>query len=83
MEQFDTLKPDNEVTVTIWGPQDSSLYQSTGSGFHTIEMAVNEAISAANLQINPQDCVFEVTNQTTGVSHRYRLNAHNHLKLII
>lgn len=83
MENFDSLKPENQVTVTIWGPDDSRLYQSTNTGFHSIEVAIREALANANLEINPEDCVFEVSNLTTGVSHRYRINAHGHLKLIV
>ena len=83
MENFDTLKRNNEVTVTIWGPDDSRLYQSTNTGFHSIENAISTAISNASLEINPEDCVFEVTNNTSGITHRYRLNAHGNLKLIV
>lgn len=83
MEKIDSLKRDDQVTVVILGPDDKSLYKSTNSGYHNLETAVSDAIQNANLDINPQDCVFEVTNQTTDVTHRYRLNAHDHLKLII
>lgn len=83
MEKSDYLKPEDQVTVTIWGPDDSRLYQSAGSGFHSIEAAVREALANAGLEINPEDCVFEVSNQTAGVSHRYRINAHGNLKLIV
>ena len=83
MEKFDSLKPENEVSVTIWGPDEKRLYQSTNTGYHKIDTAIREAIANANLDINPEDCVFEVTNRETSVSHRYRLNAHGNLKLII
>ena len=83
MENIDSLKRGDEVTVTIWGPEGSSLFKSTGTGYHSLETAINETLSNANLDVNPEDCVFQVTNHTTNVSHRYRLNAHGHLKLII
>lgn len=83
MEKSDLLKPIDEVTVTIYGPDNSSLFKSTNSGFHTLDEAVRNCIDNADLDINPEDCVFEVTNNTTEVSHKYRLNAHGHLKLII
>lgn len=83
MEKFDSLKSGNEVTVTIFGNDGSRLYEATGSGYHSIEAAVSEALSNAALQVDPEDCVFEVSNLTTGVSHRYRINAHGHLKLIV
>lgn len=83
MENFDTLKLDNEVKVTIYGPDGAKLYESTGKGFHNIESAINQALENATLNVDPEDCVFEVSNLTTGVSHRYRINAHGHLKLIV
>ena len=83
METMDSIKIGDKVTVTIWGPGNSSLYKFSGTGFHSLETAIAAAISEANLEINPEDCVFEVTNDTTEVTHRYRLNAHGNLKLII
>ena len=83
MEAFDTLKPGDEVTVTIYGPDGSKLYESTSEGHHKIEEAINDALAKASLDINPEDCVFEVSNHKSGVSHKYRFNAHGNLKLII
>ena len=83
MEKTDLLKREDQVTVTILGPQGESLYQTTGTGYHTIDEAVREVLAQANLEVNPEDCVFEINNQTSGVSHSYRLNAHGHLKLIV
>ena len=83
MERTDALKIGNRVDVTIWSPENTRLYQSTGTGFHNIEEAIKAAIEKASLDINPEDCVFEVTNEESGVSHRYRINAHGNLKLIV
>lgn len=83
MEKSDFLRPDNQVSVAIWGPDDSRLYQADNAGYRNIEEAVNNAIANADLKVNPEDCVFEVSNLTTGVSHRYRINAHGNLKLIV
>lgn len=80
METFDSIK--TPVTVTIWGPENSRLYQSTNTGYHSIEEAIKEAITNAVLIVNPEDCVYEVTNDDTMVSHMYRVNAHGHLVLI-
>ncbi|MDE7180270.1 MAG: hypothetical protein K2N88_03630 [Muribaculaceae bacterium] len=82
MEKFDTLKPQEPVSVTIWGPEDSRLYQSTNTGYSTVEEAVRIALANAGLQISPELCVFEVTNEDTLVSHRYRFNADGNLVLI-
>lgn len=83
METIDSLRRNDKVTVAIFGPDGSRLYQSTSGGHRSLEGAVGETLSKADLGINPEDCVFEVDNLQTGVSHRYRLNAHGHLKLIV
>lgn len=83
MEKADFLKKGEEVTVTILSPAGEQLYQSTNTGYHSLDEAINEAITNANLEIDPKDCFFEVTNLNTGVSHKYRLNAHGNLKLIV
>ena len=83
MENIDLLKPEDKVVVTIFGPENNRLYQFTGRGYHNLESAVSDTVAKANLEINPEDCVFEITNETKAVTHRYRLNAHGHLKLII
>ena len=83
MEKFDSLKSEDQVTVTIWGPENSRLYQSTNSGYTSIEEAVRIAIANAGLIISPEDCVFEVTNQESLVSRKYRLNADGNLVLIV
>lgn len=83
MEKSDFLKTDNQVALTIYGPEGSSLYRIEGTGYHSIEAAISAALENAALQVNPEDCVFEVSNLTTGVAHRYRINAHGNLKLIV
>lgn len=83
MERADYLKRGDSVKVTIWSPDDQRLYESTDTGFHSLDSAISDSIEKANLNINPEDCVFEVSNLETGVSHRYRLNAHGNLKLIV
>lgn len=83
MKNIDTLRPDDSVTVTIFGPDNNKLYQTTGTGFHNVLTAIRNTVAEANLTLNPEDCVFEVANRTTEVTHRYRLNAHDNLKLIV
>ena len=83
MEKADFLKLDNQVKVTVYGPEGSNLYESTGTGYHNIQTAIDATLQQAGLNVNPEECVFEVSNLTTGVSHRYRINAHGHLKLIV
>lgn len=83
MEKFDSLRSGGPATVTIWGPDGARLYQYTSNDYHTIEEAIRGTLDKAGLNISPEDCVFEVTNDATSVSHKYRFNAHGHLKLII
>ena len=83
MEAIDRLNRSDEVTVTIYSPDDTRLYQSTTTGWHSIEEAIKAAIAAAGLSVNPEACVFQVDDVTSGISHRYRINAHGHLKLIV
>ncbi len=83
MEAFDSLKPQDSVSVTIWGPENSRLYQSTNTGYHSVEEAVKIAVANAGLIVPAEDCVFEVTNQDTLVSHKYRYNADGNLVLIV
>ena len=83
MERTDLLRPEDKVTITIYGPTGEKEYSTTSSGYHRLEEAIEEVLSQANLQKNPEDCVFEVTNDTKGVAHKYRINAHGNLKLIV
>ncbi|MCH5225249.1 MAG: hypothetical protein J1D77_04580 [Muribaculaceae bacterium] len=83
MEATDLLQREDEVKVVILGPEGDRLYESTSKGFHNLETAINTALENANLNVDPEDCVFEVSNLSTGVSHEYRINAHGHLKLIV
>ena len=83
MRTVDSIKPDAQVTVTITGPDGTRLYENTGTGYHSLETAINDAISHARMDVSPEDCVFEVSNAKSGVSHRYRINAHGNLKLIV
>lgn len=83
MEEKDTLRLGDKVSVAIFGPEGSCIYKSTGDGFHSLKAAVDDTLANSDINVNPEDCVFEVTNLSTNVSHRYRLNAHGHLKLII
>ncbi|MCH5214162.1 MAG: hypothetical protein J1E97_03140 [Muribaculaceae bacterium] len=83
MEKADFLREGNEVKVTVYGPEGSNLYESTGNGYHNIQAAIDDTLQKAGLNVNPEDCAFEVSNLTIGVSHRYRINAHGNLKLIV
>lgn len=83
MENSDYLRPEEQVKTTIYGPEGERIYEKEETGFRSIEAAIRNAIENAVLKTDPENCVYEVTNETTGVSHRYRINAHGNLKLIV
>lgn len=83
MEQTDLLRPADEVKIRILGPDGEELYSESGTGYHRIEEAIRNTIENARLNVNPEDCVYEVTNETKDVTHEYRINAHGNLKLIV
>ena len=83
MKTIDFLKRDDSVTTTIFGSDGKQLYRLTDTGYRSIEEAIKDAITNADLKTNPEDCVFEIDNRESGVSHRYRLNAHGNVKLIV
>lgn len=83
MKTIDSLRTEDQVRVTIFNAEGERVSQYTNSGFRSIEVAIKAALSQDDSGVNPEDCVYEVTNLTTDVSHRYRLNAHGNLKLIV
>ena len=83
MKDTDLLRPEDTVTVTVRGPEGNILYKMTDKGFRTLLEAIKKAISESTLDVNPEDCVFDVANDATGIAHNYRLNAHGNLKLIV
>ena len=83
MEISDALKPADLVKITVFGPDGSNLYHAADTGYHSILLAIKDVFDKSGLDVNPQDCSFEVTNESKGVTHQYRLNAHGNLKLIV
>ena len=83
MESIDSLKRNDEVTVKIFNADNNLVYSGSGSGYHSLEQAIESSIQKVSENIIPEDCVFEVTNATTDISHKYRLNAHGNIKLIV
>lgn len=83
INNIDFIKRDDKVTVPVYGPDGTILYQTDETNCHSLEAAVQSAIENAPENINPEDCVFSVNKRTKDVTHLYLLNAHAHLKLII
>ena len=82
MEKADYIRPNDTVEITVVGPDSNVLYSSTVTGFRSIEVLIQSVIPEIG-DVNPESCVFDITNTETSVSHRYRLNAHGNVKLIV
>ena len=79
--ESDRLRPDNKVLVKVYEDTGELAAESKGTGFHTVLEAINATYDS--MADDKEDYVFEVSNLTTGVSARYRINAHGNLKLIV
>lgn len=80
--EADYLKSGDQILVEVYDADGKEVYTYDATGIHNLEQAIGMAFEASGLTCNPQDCVFKVVNRSTGVSHRYRLNAHDNVKLI-
>lgn len=78
----DFIKEGDQVVVKVFNPEGEDILNYNASGDTNIEEAIGQACNAAGLGDNATACVFEVVNETTGVAHSYRLNAHMHVTLI-
>ena len=76
------IRPEDQVKIEICfdGKEIDSF---SGSGFHTIEDAVDTAYSESkHCDLDKRDYVYTVENITDGTSARYRFNAHDNLKIL-
>ena len=80
---IDSLKRDDRVVITVYDAEGKPVYKTEGVGFHSLDQAIGGVIAEAGLSSEAENCVFEVRIDTTGVTHRYRLNAHGNLKRIV
>lgn len=84
--ESDRLRPDNKILVKVYEDTGELAAESKGTGFHTVLEAINatyDSMTDDENKADKDDYVFEVSNLTTGVSARYRINAHGNLKLIV
>lgn len=79
----DRLHEMDNVRVIVYDPHSTIIFTLAGKGFHTVEEAIEKAFADSGIKGDIRDYVFRVTNEDTGVSHRYRMNAHEHTKLIV
>lgn len=80
--EHDFIKKSNNVLVEIFNDDGKKLFTFRTTGVSNLHEAVLQAYEASKLQQDIRLLVFRVTNETTDVSHRYRVNAHDNLHLI-
>lgn len=80
--ETDLLRIGEPSTVAITSPDGQTAYTFNSSDLHRIDEAISRAFAASGLSGVPEDYVYTVTNDATGVSHRYRLNAHGNVVLL-
>lgn len=72
------------MRVEVFDAEGRPLGKYEGSGMHTIEEAVRAAADSLDISTeSAQVCVYAVTDETDGVTSRYRFNAHGNLHLIV
>lgn len=77
------LQPIDDVRVEITDINGKTVSAYQGSGYHTVEEAVMAAYEGGpdNL-LDIRDYTFTVRNLSTGTVARYRMNAHDHLRIL-
>lgn len=75
------LELNDKVNVKV-AVEGCTVGEFNGTGFHSVEEAMDAAYEAEAADYPRQDCVFTVTDVTNGTSARYRFNAHNHKALL-
>lgn len=77
------LHPEDEVKVKIFDQKNVCIETFQGSGFHNVAQAIKSACEYSELPSDWRDYTFQVTDTTNATTERYRINDHNHVKLII
>lgn len=79
----DRLHSSDEVTVMMYDPESRMVYTHTGTGFSSISKAINTTYQGYTTTKDIRDFTFRVTDRTTGTTALYRMNAHDHLHLVV
>ena len=78
------IHPGDKIQVMIYNPEGKKIDTYDGSEFHTVGDAVRAAFESSNQNSEDiRDYVFRVFNATESTSHRYRVNDHGNVKLIV
>lgn len=78
----DYIHEGNKVSVDIFDADGKKVFTLETTHAHNIKEAVDEALEKSLPDVDAATAVFSVTNNDTGVTERYRLNAHGNLHLI-
>lgn len=76
------LNPADDAKVEVYNPDGSIEGIHTGRGYRSVSEAIAGAFAYIDAPGNPEDYVFRVTNEATGTSQRYRVNAGGHVRLL-
>lgn len=75
------LEPTDKVEVQALDDAGHVVFTLRGSGYRRIGQAIESALQQGALDAQAASLAFRVTDLTTGVSQRYRYNAHGNLVL--
>ncbi len=80
-ERIDTS---DNIKVEIFNTNGDKVATYKGTGFHSVSDAVNAAFDAKmNENSDREAFVYVVTDVTSGISERYRINAGGNVRLIV
>lgn len=79
----DRLHKTDEVTVMMFDDRNRMVYTYTANGFNNVTQAINTTYDSSESKNDIRDYTFRVTDRSTGTTALYRMNAHDHLHLIV
>lgn len=82
MTTTNRIRPEDMVRVVIYYEgREADAHE--GSGYHTVEEAVNDAYDASSrTPLDKEDYVYRVTDTAHDTSARYRFNAGGNLRIL-
>ncbi|MDE6859181.1 MAG: hypothetical protein K2J65_02070 [Duncaniella sp.] len=82
--ETERLRPESNVRVEITNINGDIVAGYTGSGFTKISDAIDKAYDAySDLLASKEDYVYTVTDTSDSITHRYRINAGGHARLVV
>ena len=76
------IRPDQLVKVEVTDDDGRTVATHLCDMVNTITQAIQQTVAAVNLPGPSVDYVYRVTDLSTGVSERYRINAGGHVRLL-